>query len=39
MDPFAHLQEIKLIATLVLGFFCYRKLNKMNKAMQQEIEA
>lgn len=32
MDPFAHLQEIKLIVTLALGYFCYRKLNSQSKS-------
>ncbi len=31
MDPFAHLQAIKLLATLAIGFFCYRKLKNINK--------
>jgi hypothetical protein len=29
MDPFAYLQEIKLVGMLVLGFFCYRRLKKV----------
>lgn len=29
MDPFAHLPEIKLLATLAIGFFCYRKFRRM----------
>jgi|694.fasta_scaffold141768_2 hypothetical protein len=28
MDPFAYIQEIKLIGTLVLGYFCYRSIKK-----------
>lgn len=30
MEVFAHIQEIKLLATLVLGYFCYRSLPKTN---------
>ena len=26
MDPFSHFQEIKLLATVVMGYFCYRKM-------------
>ena len=26
MEMLAHIQEIKLLATLVLGFFCYRSI-------------
>lgn len=29
MDPFAHLQELKLIGMLALGFFCYHRLKKV----------
>ena len=28
MEVFAHIQEIKLLATLVFGYFCYRSLSK-----------
>ena len=28
MEVFAHIQEIKLLATLVMGYFCYRSIPK-----------
>lgn len=27
MEFLAHLQEIKLLATLTIGYFCYRKIS------------
>ena len=28
MDPFAYLPQIKLLATLALGYLCYRNINQ-----------
>lgn len=37
MDLFSHLNEIKLIATLALSYFCYRKLHNARKALDLEM--
>lgn len=37
MDLFSHLNEIKLIATLALSYFCFRKLNNARKALDSEM--
>lgn len=31
MDPFAHIQTIKVLATLAIGYFCYRRLKNISQ--------